>query len=196
MKDRQGGDVVYFALNVASLEVKIGTTHSIVRRMSALRSTISMFHLIATIPGDRSVEARVHAEFAPWHLSRECFKWTPELHERIVRLLSESAAAISDAPQMRPHHPEQTPQAKRLPPRDSVKLWLKEETVSVVGAGLSAKEAFGSYDAWSKIEVGALQPARAVVSPAKFWRELNRFVKAGRSFHGSVYPIAEALHGS
>lgn len=72
--------VVYFIQGEPGSPIKIGTTRDAVRRVRALqRCNGSVLRVLATIPGDATHEAEMHARFAHLRLHGEWFTAAPDL---------------------------------------------------------------------------------------------------------------------
>ena len=65
--------VIYFARRLDTSEIKIGTTEHLDRRMRELRSEAGPVEVLATMPGDRNEEQRLHQRFALFSTRGEWF---------------------------------------------------------------------------------------------------------------------------
>lgn len=78
---------LYFIQDVGSGAIKIGISSSPRARLSQLQaSRPGTLRLLAAIPGDRTAERELHAEFAHLRIRGEWFRAAPELAARIDSL--------------------------------------------------------------------------------------------------------------
>jgi hypothetical protein len=91
---------VYFIrpIGMPGSPVKIGCSDFPENRLVALSSwSPYRLEVVATVPGDRSLERRLHGIFAAQHSHREWFLSSPELESLLARLVAgESIEAVID----------------------------------------------------------------------------------------------------
>lgn len=80
-------DVVYFARDPRTGNVKIGTTYTAEVRLANLSYQIKApVELLASTPGNRMVEAGFHRLFWDLHVGHEWFRSDPRLEAAIIGL--------------------------------------------------------------------------------------------------------------
>jgi hypothetical protein len=93
-----GGSYVYYARS--GDEVKIGKSRNPWARINEMRTARPDIEIVATEPGDESLETQRHHEFTASRIdaSREWFRWTPEIaaHVEAIGGSSSTVATSSD----------------------------------------------------------------------------------------------------
>lgn len=102
MEDKAfGSSVVYFVLAEGTNRVKIGVSDEFDRRIQSLQSQSAIpLKVLGTIPGDRSVEQRLHKKFAALRLHGEWFRLEWEIDHYISRVCRGHRPRTSAAPQL------------------------------------------------------------------------------------------------
>jgi hypothetical protein len=101
-------EVVYFIR--AGDAIKIGRTGNMAARLRSLATASAVaLELLATMPGGRQVEARLHRQWRHLHIRGEWFR----ADEELLRYIREQAAG-SPAPEPDPRALEQAAQFRRV----------------------------------------------------------------------------------
>ena len=102
------GEVVYFIR--AGDAIKIGYTTNLARRQRALETASAVpLELLASVPGDRREETRLHREWRHLHIRGEWF----EASEELLRYIRELAAG-GPAPELDPQALAQAAQFRQV----------------------------------------------------------------------------------
>lgn len=90
---------IYFAKPIGMQgPVKIGMTQRIEERLTSLNALAAFpLELVATMPGDRHLEARLHHKFIDDRSHGEWFRWSPEL-QAVMDAIQDGSFAESDLP--------------------------------------------------------------------------------------------------
>jgi hypothetical protein len=91
--------LIYFIQNLQTTAIKVGFSEDPESRLAALRTAnCDPLVLLGTIPGDPSLEFKLHAQFSSWRIHGEWFRGELPLLIRIHRLIEQHR--ISSVPRL------------------------------------------------------------------------------------------------